>query len=44
MRVVYSCPDCGADLVDEAFGLYCRDCQTTVPYAQLAGVTDADLD
>jgi Zn finger protein HypA/HybF involved in hydrogenase expression len=44
MTVIYSCPDCDGDLTEEGFGLWCPACETTVPYAQLTGVTDADLD
>lgn len=31
--IIYSCPDCDGDLVDEGFALWCPACQRTVPYA-----------
>jgi hypothetical protein len=44
--LIWSCPDCDGDLEPDSGGgyCYCPDCQRTVSYAQLTGVTDADLD
>jgi len=44
--IIWSCPTCDRDLDDDSDPgtMWCPTCQTTVPYAQLAGVTDADLD
>jgi predicted RNA-binding Zn-ribbon protein involved in translation (DUF1610 family) len=40
--VIYSCPDCGADLIDEAFSFWCPSCQQSVSFAQAIGDIDDD--
>lgn len=32
---IASCPTCGADLVDEAFSLWCTQCQAAVSFASV---------
>ena len=32
-RVIYTCPDCDADLEEDGFGLWCPECERAVPYA-----------
>ena len=44
MTVIYSCPDCDGDLEDDECGLWCEECQRSVPYALLDGGTDDDQD
>ncbi len=35
-RLIASCPDCGTDLVDEAFAFWCPACRQSVSFAQVA--------
>jgi uncharacterized Zn finger protein (UPF0148 family) len=34
VSVVYSCPDCGADLEDDG-GLWCPECERPVPAGEI---------
>lgn len=42
MSTVYTCPDCGGDLTDEGFNLWCPACQQSISFAQAIGDTDDD--
>jgi len=33
--IIWSCPDCDGDLEDDAYAMWCRHCERTVPYALL---------
>jgi hypothetical protein len=37
VAVIYSCPDCDGDLIDEGFELYCPACERTLSFAQFTG-------
>ena len=34
---IHACPDCGTDLIDEAFSFWCPSCQQSVSFAQAIG-------
>jgi hypothetical protein len=35
---IMSCPDCGCDLVDEAFSAWCPSCQSSVSFARVVSM------
>jgi exosome complex RNA-binding protein Csl4 len=37
--VIASCPDCGADLIDEGFSFWCPACQQSVTFAKAIAVS-----
>ncbi len=40
--MIASCPDCGDDLIDEAFTWWCCRCQRAVPYSEVIVQGDPD--
>ena len=41
-RVIYACPDCDGDLEEDADGLWCPDCERTVPNSLIALDPESD--
>ena len=45
MALIYTCPDCDADLDDDGiFGLWCEHCQHHHPHALFDGDPDGERD
>ena len=38
--MIVSCPDCGTDLVDEAFSFWCPSCRASVSFARVGDGDD----
>ena len=40
--MIPACPDCGSDLIDEAFEFWCPSCQQAVSFARVINLADVD--
>jgi hypothetical protein len=42
MSLIWTCPDCGSDLVDEYWNFWCQECSREVSWLEFAEFAEGD--